>query len=143
MRCIKLFFICIFVFPCNCFSQENLKDISSKDSINKFNSLRRDELQFKNFFRSNSKKLMHEDDLSGLELYVKTINDSLFITKLYTLDFNNYSETELAYFKESFNQLMEIAKKNHYKYDLGEVGRYLGISRKILAIILAILSVAP
>ena len=86
---------------------------------------------------------MHEDDLSGLELYVKTINDSLFITKLYTLDFNNYSETELAYFKESFNQLMEIAKKNHYKYDLGEVGRYLGISRKILAIILAILSVAP
>lgn len=141
MRCIKLFFFCIFVFPCNCFSQDNLKDISSKDSINNFDSLRRDQLQFKNFFRNNSKKLMSKDDLFGLELYVKAISDSVLITQPYAFNTSDYSEEELTYFKDSFKQLMEIAKKNHYKYDLGEVGRYLGISRKILAIILAILSV--
>jgi hypothetical protein len=135
MRCIKLFFVCIFILPCNSYSQENPGDISIKDSIS------RDELQFKNFFRDNSKKLLDKDDLLGLQLYGKTISDSLFITYPNTLNLNNYSFEELVYFKESFNQLMEIAKKNHFKYDLGEVGRYLGISRNILAVILAIISV--
>ena len=136
MRWIKLFFVCIFILPCNSYTQENPDDISIKDSIN------RDELQFKNFFRHDSKKLLGTDDLLGLQLYGKTINDSLFIIYPNTLNLNNYSNEELAYFRQTFQQLMEIAKKNHYKYDLGEVGRYLGISRNILTIILAIISVA-
>jgi hypothetical protein len=142
MRCIKLFFVCFIILSCNCYSQENLKDISTKDSIKNFNSINKDELQFKNFFRSNSKKLLSKDDFLGLQLYGKTISDSLFLIYPNTLDLNNYSNEELAYFKETFQQLLEIAKKNHYKYDLGEVGRYLGISRDILAIILALVSVA-
>ena len=136
MRCNKLFFVCIIILSCKCYSQENLNDISIKDSIN------RDELQFKNFFRDNSKKLLGKDDLLGLHLYGKAINDSLFVVNPNKLNLNDYSEEELAYFKESFQQLMEMAKRNHYKYDLGEVGRYLGISRNLLAIILAIISVA-
>ena len=137
MRWIKLFFVCIFILPCNSYTQENPDDISIKDSIN------RDELQFKNFFRNNSKKLLSKDDLLGLQLYEKIISDSLFIIYPNTLNLNNYSNEELAYFRQTFQQLMEMAKRNHYKYDLGEVGRYLGISQRVLAIILAILSVAP
>ena len=142
MRCIKLFFVCIFIFQCNCFSQENLKDISIKDSMSNFNSIKRDELQFKNFFRDNSKKFMGMDELSGLELYGKAMDDSLFLINHYKFNLNDYSDKKLVFFKQTFQQLMEIAKKNHYKYDLGKVDRYLGISRKILAIILAIISVA-
>ena len=143
MRCIKLFFVCIFILPCNSYSQENPGDISIKDSIKNFNSINKDKLQFKNFFRNNSKKLLSKDDLLGLQLYEKIISDSLFIIYPNTLNLNNYSNEELAYFRQTFQQLMEIAKKNHYKYDLGEVGRYLGISQRVLALILAILSVAP
>jgi len=86
---------------------------------------------------------LSKDDLLGLQLYEKIISDSLFIIYPNTLNLNNYSNEELAYFRQTFQQLMEIAKKNHYKYDLGEVGRYLGISQRVLALILAILSVAP
>ena len=85
---------------------------------------------------------MDFDDIIGLELYVKAISDSVLITQPYAFNTSDHSEEELTYFKDSFKHLMEIAKKNHYKYDLGEVGRYLRISRKILAIILAIISVA-
>lgn len=141
MRCIKLFFVCIFILPCNSYSQGNPNDTSLKDSIKNFNSINRDELQFKNFFRDNSKKLLGRDDLLGLQLYGKAINDSLTLIYPDILDLNNYSNEKLAYFKETFQQLMELAKKNHYKYDLGEVGRYLGISRNVLAVILAIISV--
>jgi hypothetical protein len=141
MKCNKLFFVCIIILSCNSYSQENPSDISIKDSIKNFNSIQKDQLQFKNFFRSNSKRLLGKDDLFGLQLYGKTINDSLFIIYPNTLNLNNYSNEELAYFKETFNQLMEMAKRNHYKYDLGEVGRYLGISRNILTVILAIISV--
>ena len=73
---------------------------------------------------------------------MKSIKDSSIVNKYPGWKMNDYSEVELAYFKESFNQLMEIAKKDYNKYDLGEIGRYLGISRKFLAIILAILLVA-
>jgi len=141
MRCIKLFFVYIIILLCNCYSQENLIDISLKDSIKNFNSIQKDLLQFKNFFRSNSKKILGKDDLLGLELYQKAINDSSIVNKYPGLKMDDYSEEELAYFKESFNQLMDMAKRNHYKYDLGEVGRYLGVSRNILAVILAIISV--
>ena len=85
---------------------------------------------------------MNKDELSGLKLYEDALNDSLLVFKPDKLNLNDYSEDELTYFKETFQQLMEIAKKNNYKYDLGVVGRYLGISRNILAIILAIISVA-
>jgi hypothetical protein len=142
MRCIKLFFVCIFILPCNFYSQENPSDNFTKDSIKNSNSINKDELQFKNFFRNNSKKLLSNDDIFGLQLFEKTMSDSLFIIYPNNLNINNYSSEELAYFRQTFQQLMEIAKRNHYKYDLGEIGRYLGISQKIFAIILAILSIA-
>lgn len=142
MRCIKLFLVCIFIFPCNSFSQVNLDSITIKDSVNNFNSIRKDELQFKNFFRGNSKKIMGIDDIYGLKLYGESLNDSLLSIKHYNLLLGSYSKEELTYFKESFQLLMELAKKDRNKYDLGVVGKYLGISRNIMAIILAIISVA-
>ena len=37
---------------------------------------------------------------------------------------------------------MQLTKKDRNKYDLGFVTKYLGISQKVMAIILAIISVA-
>lgn len=142
MKCIKLFFVCIFVFPCNCFSQGNLIDIPINDSTNNTNTFVNDKLQFKNFFRNDVKKRMGNDLILGLEFYSKAINDSALILQSYCLDLKDYHKEELESFKESFSLLMELAKKDRNKYDLGFVTKYLGISQKVMAIILAILSVA-
>ena len=99
-------------------------------------------LQFKNFFRNDVKKRMGNDLMLGLEFYSKTINDSTLILQPYSLDLRDYPKEELESFKESFSLLMELAKKDRNKYDLGFVTKYLGISQQVMAIILAIISVA-
>ena len=78
----------------------------------------------------------------GLELYLKAKNDSALSPQPYSLDLKDYSKEELTSFKESFSLLMEIEKNDRNKYDLGFVTKYLGISQQVMAIILAILSVA-
>lgn len=100
-----------------------------------------EELNFKNFFQYDSKKRMSIDDLSSLKLYGKAINDSGILIQHFHLDFNENYKDSTEDFKQSFGLLMEYAKHNQNKYDLGEIGRYLGISRDILAIILAIVSI--
>lgn len=142
MICFKLTIICIFIFQCKCFSQENLNDISIKDSTSFFNPIIKNDLQFKKFFRIDVKKRMGLDILFGLNFYSKSINDSALFLQPYNLDLKDYSKEKLESFKESFSLLMELAKKDRNKYDLGIVTKYLGISQKVMAIILAILSIA-
>jgi len=137
MRSIKIFIICIFIFQCNCFSQEKLKDSTSH-----INSINKNDLQFKNFFRSDGKKRMSEDILLGLNTYSKFVDDSSIFLQNSTLSLKDFSKEELTSFKESFSLLMELAKRERNKYDLGFITKYLGISQKVVAIILAVISVA-
>ena len=51
-----------------------------------------------------------------------------------------YSEDDLESYKKSVNILMALGYENYTKYDLGELGKYLGISQKLMAIILGILT---
>lgn len=142
MRCTKFIIICIFIFQCKYFSQENHPDFSIKDSTSILNPINTNDLQFKNFFRSDVNKRMRNDLMLGLGLYSKAINDSALLLQPNNIDQKYNNEEELESFKESFNLLMELAKKDRNKYDLGEVGNYLGLSRKVMAIILAIISIA-
>ena len=115
MKCVKLFFICIFIFSCNCFSQENLTDIPIKDSTCNSDPIVKDELQFKNFFRNNVKKQMGEYLMLGLEIYSNALNDSALSVQPYTLDLKDYSKEDHTSFKESFSLLIELAKNDRNK----------------------------
>lgn len=53
-----------------------------------------------------------------------------------------FNADQLKGFKDSYSFLMKSEYKNLFKYDLGVVGKYLGISKNIMAIILAIISIA-
>lgn len=142
MRYFKLVSIFVTVFSILTFSQEDSKILSNTDSVKNSNQQLKSDLQFKNFFKGDIKKTLNENILMGLTLYSKVLNDSTFTFQSYRLNANEYSGEELVDFKKSFQMLMEFAKEDRKKYDLGTVGRYLGISRNIMAIILAIISVA-
>jgi len=62
------------------------------------------------------------------------------IPKLNSSNKIQISSDKLASFKNSWTRLMELEYKESTKYDLGEVGKYLGISKNVFAIVLAILS---
>lgn len=142
MRFIELTVVFILIFQCMSFSQENLKEYFIKDSANISTPINKNDLQFKNFFRSDVNKRMGNDLMLGLQLYSKAINDSPIILQPFSIDLKDYTKADLKSFKESFSLLMELAKKDRNKYDLGFVTKYLGISQKVMAIILAIISVA-
>lgn len=142
MRCIKLFLVCILIFQCKSFSQENLKDFSIKDSSSILIPINKSDLQFKNFFRNDVKKRIKNDFILGPDLYSKAINDSALLLQPNSLDQKYNKGEKLKSFKKSFSLLMEWAKRERNKYDLGVVTKYLGISQRVMAIFLAILSVA-
>jgi hypothetical protein len=142
MRLLKFCLALLTFFTLQVFSQDKSYQLFGIDSTKTQQQKLSEELKFKNFFQYDSKKRMSIDDLSSLKLYGKAINDSVILMRHYYLDFNENYKDSTEDFKKSFGLLMEYAKNDHNKYDLGEFGRYLGISRKILAIILAILSVA-
>lgn len=98
-------------------------------------------MQFKNFFRDSFHKRMSQTDLSSLRLY-NEINNNLQLSQDYFLSHEDNFKDSTEDFKKSFALLMEYANHNQNKYDLGEFGRYLGISRNIMAIILALISAA-
>lgn len=99
-----------------------------------------EKLQFKNFFRSNVHKSMNQTELQSLRIYDGIIDTTLLL-KDFLLSYEGEYIDSTKDFKKSYGLLLEYAKYNQNKYDLGEFSRYLGISRNILAIILAILSV--
>lgn len=98
-----------------------------------------------NFFRQEELKLK---DL-GKNLHQSHLGLNLNLPQIDT-EGANYTESEiesmfnedqLKGFKDSYSFLMKSEYKNLFKYDLGVVGKYLGLSENIMAIILAIISV--
>lgn len=124
------------------FCQEDQEQTFAFDSIKTIQQNLNEELKFRKFFQHDSRKRMSLNDLSNLNIYNKAINDSALFMKNNNLEFNENYKDQTEDFKESFKLLLEYAKHNQNKYDLGEFGRYLGISRNIMAIILALISSA-
>lgn len=122
-------------------AQETNHKISLVDSIKQSINPLPEKLQFKNFFRTTLNKRMNQTDLISLRLYDE-MNGSTLLLNDYLMSYDESINDSTEDFKKSFALLMEFAKHNQNKYDLGEFGRYLGISRDILAIILALISVA-
>lgn len=142
MKLLEFCLVLLIFITLQIFSQDKTYQPIELDSTKTQKQNISEELKFKSFFQYDSKKRMSFDDLSSLKLFNKSINDSsLFMQNLYLSFSENYKE-QTEDFKKSFALLMEYAKHNQNKYDLGEFGRYLGISRNIMAIILAIISVA-
>lgn len=89
-------------------------------------------------------------DLSPYRTYLPYDNDQnnweIFIPKsMLRNDLSNRlkwnsNEVELVSLKISLKLLRQLEYRNRMKYDLGELGKYLGISKNIMALILAILS---
>ena len=62
------------------------------------------------------------------------------LPSLNSFDIIHVRTDKLASFKNSWARLMELEYEESTKYDLGKVGKYLGISQKVFAIVLAVLS---
>ena len=141
MRCLEFYLAILTFFSFHIFSQDSSRSSYQIDSTKNNQSNLNEELKFKNFFQHDSQKIMSINDLSSLKLYAKAINDSAFLRQYYFWGFKHNYKDETEGFKESFKLLMDYAKHNQNKYDLGVVTKYLGISQKVMAIILAIISV--
>jgi len=133
--------VLVFIFTFKLTAQEIDNQILSVDSTKQTINYLLEKMQFKNFFRDSFHKRMSQTDLSSLRLYNK-ISDKILLSQDYFLSNNDNFKDSTEDFKKSFALLMEYAKHNQNKYDLGEFGRYLGISRNIMAIILALIFVA-
>lgn len=98
-----------------------------------------------NFFQQEELKLkdlgknLHQSHL-GLNLNIPQLDYERF--NYMQPDFETmFNEDQLKGFKDSYTFLMKSEYQNLFKYDLGVVGKYLGLSENIMAIILAIISV--
>jgi hypothetical protein len=132
--------VLLFIFTSKLTAQEIQNKISTVDSTEHTLNYLQEKMQFKNFFRDSFHKRMSQTDLSSLRLY-NGINN-IVLSGDYFFSYKDNFKDSTEDFKQSFALLMEYAKHNQNKYDLGEFGRYLGISRNILAIILALISAA-
>lgn len=141
MRLAGNILVLVFIFTFKLTAQEIDNQILSVDSTKQTINYLLEKMQFKNFFRDSFHKRMSQTDLSSLRLYNK-ISDKILLSQDYFLSNNDNFKDSTEDFKKSFALLMEYAKHNQNKYDLGEFGRYLGISRNIMAIILALIFVA-
>ena len=82
----------------------------------------------------NNQILFQDSDFDISQLrFTYSLNKELFSNPLNTTE-------QLKSYKKSYQFLAGIRYKEMTKYDLGLVGKYLGVSRNIAAIILAILS---
>ena len=142
MRFFKLVSISFSVLYIQTYTQNNSSVSTINDSATQSTQKLKSDLQFQNFFKNDLKKSLNENLLLGLNLSSKALNDSALVFQSYKLNLNEYSEEELEDFKKSFQMLLGLEKAERIKYDLGVVGKYLGISRNIMTIILAIISVA-
>jgi len=133
--------VLVFIFTFKLTAQEIDNQILSVDSTKQTINYLLEKMQFKNFFRDSFHKRMSQTDLSSLRLY-NEINDNILSSQDNYLSYEDNFIDSTEDFKQSFALLMENAKHNQNKYDLGEFGRYMGISRNILAIILALISAA-
>ena len=99
-----------------------------------------------NFFQQEELKLkdlgknLHQSHLE-LNLNIPQLDSEVIYYMQPDFD-TMFNENQLKGFKDSYSFLMKSEYRNLFKYDLGVVGKYLGISKNILAVILAIISVA-
>jgi len=132
--------ITFFLYGQVSFSQSFTNDSSVSSSLINEELSEDDSLQFKNIFRSDLKTRISQDDFLGLSLFKNAINDSSLYNIKNKLELYDYPKDRTAYFHDSFQLLLQLEKKQQGKYDLGELSRYLGISRDVLAVILVIIS---
>ena len=147
MRHYFIFIFYVVVFSSQIFSQNSVNQDSSKIDTTKSASN-----NFNLFFDSNSfeSQLYYDNEIKKWKIFIPQyslrsnfeINSKyLFLDDLKKKSVYTCSEDELESFKESINILMALGYKDCTKYDLGELGKYLGISQKLMAIILGILTV--
>lgn len=55
--------------------------------------------------------------------------------------YNTQQEIQFEKFKKEMYRILALKYKDYTKYDLGEIGYYLGLSKNIMAIVLAIISI--
>lgn len=126
-------------------SQMVIPQIDTTQSANPDSTIINQNEKRSNFFRQEELKLK---DL-GKNLHQSHLGLNLNLPQIDT-EGANYTESEiesmfnedqLKGFKDSYSFLMKSEYQNLFKYDLGVVGKYLGLSENIMAIILAIISV--
>lgn len=113
----------------------NPDSTSIKQNEKKSNFFQQEELKLKDLG-----KYLHRNHL-GLSITIPQL-DSDAVNYAQPNFEGTFGMDQLRGFKDSYSFLMKSEYKNLFKYDLGVVGKYLGISKNILAIILAIISVA-
>ncbi len=128
------------LFTYNCFGQNkhktifNGKDSTTVQSINKFEPL------------NHESPFLQKENLLPKENYLLYYNPEIYYelntqpgTKFLS---GNLSLTNdaLYYYKKNLTKLLTIRYAEYNKYDLGVICRYLGLSKKAFAIILAVLS---
>jgi hypothetical protein len=142
---ILIFFVVVFssqIFAQDSGNKDSSKVDTTKSASNNLNS----------FFDSNlfEPQLYYDNDIKKWKIFIPQyslrsnfeINSKyLYLDDLKKKSVYTYSDDELESFKESINILMALGYKDYTKYDLGELGKYLGISQKLMAIILGILTV--
>jgi len=127
-------------------SQIVIPQIDTIQSVNPDSTIVNKNEKKNNFFQQEDLKLkdlgrnLHQNHLV-LDLNIPQIdNDGAYFTQS---DIESmFNKDQLKGFKDSYSFLIKAEYKNLFKYDLGVVGKYLGISKNIMAIILAIISVA-
>ena len=120
---------------------DTLKTDTTKSAINFFNPF--------NDINSDEPQLYYDNEKKKWKIFIRQYSlrsnfeiDSkyLYLNDLKRKSVYTYSENEMESYDESIKILMALGYKNYTKYDLGELGKYLGISKKIMAIILGILT---
>ncbi len=136
--CIAGVFLC---FTVNCFGQIRHKtNFRGKDStvvpsINKFEK------------QNYEYPFLQKENLSPEDNFLLYYNPKIYFelnTQMSTMLLSRnlrLTNDPLYYYKKNMTRLLTLRYADYNKYDLGIIGRYLGLSRKAFAIILAILSI--
>lgn len=102
-----------------------------------------DTLKTGSIFQENTKRLQAPDTIrfhQSLYFLRLALKRNHAVNYFRESSFDSLTTEDYSEFCQSFSKGLQALYKNHTKYDLGEISRYLGISKKIAAIILAILS---
>ncbi|MCG6913061.1 hypothetical protein LJE86_04020 [bacterium BMS3Abin03] len=102
------------------------------------------------YFKKNTfePKIFYNSELKKWEIFIpgyrlnnkQIYSGTLSLNNLASGNIFTYSKDEMKTYHESLRLLLDIQYGERMKYDLGEIGKILGISKNIFAIILAILS---
>lgn len=148
IKILSIFFL--FIFAVLGFSQNKLHNHKKADIQD---SLKYKKQPFSQMLKSSElNQINHNLSLEEMyELYILNKNaeanssalNKLEINKLSTSPYNSSYQLKdsLNYFNNNLSKELALNYKELNKYDLGKFGQYLGLSRQMLTLILAILSV--